>query len=208
MLASPVLLRRPLRVQISAILALAGTAAALSGCGEPEAKVPPALTRAAVDAALATTPTGSTSAQRAVDAAAGTLMPGDGDKAKQQLEKQLAALGDTPVVVNLWGDWCAPCKKELPIFQRATLQLRGKVAFLGIATRTTRGKTESYLAEEIALPYPSIFDPDEQINGGTGVSSIPKTLFYSGARKRQPFVHIGPYESVAKLLEDVDRYAS
>lgn len=195
------------RGSIAVVLGLGAVAGGLAGCGGSEAKIPPALDRATVERALGTTPPGLSDAERSLDRAAGTLLPGDGKQAAEQLKRQLAALKGTPVVVNLWGEWCAPCKKELPVFQRATLELRGRVAFLGIATRTTRSKTESFLNERYALPYPSIFDPDEQVNTATGVNAIPKTLFYKAAGGK-PFVHLGPYYSVTKLRKDIARYAS
>lgn len=192
--------------RLLAIAALAaGSAGLLSACGDASTPVPPPLAIATIDAALATTPTGLTPAARKLERAANTLLPGDGDDAGTQLDRQLAALRGTPVVVNLWGDWCLPCKKEIPVFQRATLELRGKVVFLGVATRTSRGKTESFLAKKLALPYPSIYDPDEQVNNRAGVASVPKTLFYK-AGGGEPFVHLGSYTSVAKLRDDIEQY--
>lgn len=185
------------------VLAVAGVA----GCGDSSTPVPPPLSQAAIDAALATTPPGLSAAQRALDEGANTVLKGDGDDALGQLEAELAPLRGKPVVVNLWADWCKPCVKEFPIFQRTALELRGDVAFLGVATRTSRAKTEGFLAK-LALPYPSILDPDEQVNKSvTGVENIPKTFFYKPGGGK-PFVHLGPYDSVDKLKADIARYAS
>ncbi|MDO9356711.1 MAG: TlpA disulfide reductase family protein [Solirubrobacteraceae bacterium] len=182
--------------------------AALAGCGGSDAEIPPKLSQAAVETALATTPPALRPADRAVEKQANVLLPGDGDAAQKELGRLLATLKGRPVVVNLWGEWCAPCKKELPVFQRVALAQRGKTVFLGVATRTSRTKTEQYLASQFFLPYPSILDPDEQINKSvTGVSNIPKTYFY-GPDGGKPFVHLGPYESVDKLTADIAKYAT
>ncbi len=183
-------------------------AGALMGCGDPSTPVPTKLSKATIDAALASTPAGLTPAERRLERAANTLLPGDGSGALKELESTVASLRGKPVVVNLWGEWCVPCKKEIPVFQRATLALRGKVVFLGVATRTTRKATEAFLASDLVLPYPSIFDPDELVNDSvTGVKNIPKTFFYK-PNGGKPFVHLGPYESVEKLQADIAEYAS
>lgn len=199
-------LSRPRR-RLAVVGAVCLLSAGFAACGGSDTPIPPKLSQAAVDAALATTPAGLTDAEKALEQGAGTLLPGDGDDAGRQLDAQVRALRGTPVVVNLWGDWCVPCRKEIPVLQRATLQLRGKVAFIGVATRTTRSKTDAFLKDEFALPYPSIFDPDEQVNDRAGVKSIPKTLFYKPSGGA-PFVHLGVYRSVAELEQDIAEYAS
>lgn len=205
--AQAVLLRRDhrLRPLATAFLGCAMLAApVLAGCGGGE-PLPTALPRADVDAALAKPQAGLTAAERALEAAAGQTLPGNGKQAQRQLDAQLGALKGTPVVVNLWGDWCTPCKKELPLFQRAALTHRGAVAFLGLATLSDRGKTERYLAEQIALPFPSILDNPGDVLSGTGLRTVPKTFFYDAARHR--YVHQGPYRSAADLDADILRYA-
>ncbi|MBK5224903.1 MAG: TlpA family protein disulfide reductase [Acidimicrobiia bacterium] len=42
----------------------------------------------------------------------------------------------TPVVVNLFAEWCAPCRAEMPAFEAVYQERRGEVAFLGLSTDT------------------------------------------------------------------------
>ena len=34
--------------------------------------------------------------------------------------------GDLPLLVDVWADWCGPCKSFAPIFEQAAAQLAGK----------------------------------------------------------------------------------
>lgn len=186
---------------LAAIVAL--LAVGVAGCGDdvqPVAK----LTAAQVAERLATSPPEVVPAARKLEEQAGGTIDG-GDDATKVIEAQVRALKGTPVVVNAWADWCAPCKKEMPIFQRVALDQRGKVAFFGVAARAPKADSVAYLRDQIAMPYPSVIDEDGKIIDGTGVDGLPKTFFYDRAGKR--FVHNGPYETEAALLADIQRYA-
>lgn len=43
----------------------------------------------------------------------------------------------TPVVVNFFAEWCAPCVAEMPAIQEVFEEYAGEVAFLGINTNDT-----------------------------------------------------------------------
>ncbi len=189
----------------SLVVAALAAGALLAGCGS-DAPTVTALSRAQVEAELAKPAEGLTPAATRLERAAGTVLPGSGDDAEARLDAELRRLRGTPVVVNLWGEWCVPCKREMPILQRTALELRGKVVFLGVATLSTRGKSEDYLRTKFALPYPSLLDDPGDLNRGTGIDSVPKTFFYDRAGKRT--VHQGPYETAADLKADIARYAS
>ena len=34
--------------------------------------------------------------------------------------------GDLPLLVDVWADWCGPCKSFAPVFEQAAGQLEGK----------------------------------------------------------------------------------
>lgn len=184
-----------------ALLAAAGLT--LAGCGDdapPVAK----LSGAEVQAQLERPPAAAlTPATEQLETKAGALID-TGDDPVEALDGQVNALRGTPVVVNLWADWCKPCKVEMPILQRVALDRRGKTAFIGVASSAPKAKNAAYL-EQIAMPYPSLVDEDGKILDATGVDGLPKTIFYDAAGKR--FVHNGPYESEADLVADIERYA-
>lgn len=121
--------------------------------------------------------------------------------------RRLRALRGYPVVVNVWGSWCAPCKLEFPHFQEA-VRRRGKtVAFLGINLIDNKDAAERFLAKR-PVPYPSLEDGNGGITreAAPGARGAPHTIFYDRSGKRV-LTHQGQYTSVEDLLADIDKYA-
>lgn len=71
----------------------------------------------------------------------------------------LSDLRGSVVVLNVWGSWCAPCKKEQPDLQRAAdaLAPRG-VRFLGINVRDRSPGNALAHVRRYRVTYPSFFD--------------------------------------------------
>lgn len=70
-----------------------------------------------------------------------------------------ADLGGDVLVVNVWGSWCAPCRREAPVLAEAARTYRDDgVRFLGLLSRD---KPAAALAfnRTFAVPYPSLQDP-------------------------------------------------
>ncbi|WP_128644050.1 TlpA disulfide reductase family protein [Rhodococcus opacus] len=85
------------------------------------------------------------------------------------------------VVINLWGQWCAPCRSEADDLERAYTAAAGLgVAFLGINVRDPqRDKAQDFVVDN-AVTYPSIYDPPMRtllaLGGSYPTSVIPSTL--------------------------------
>lgn len=88
----------------------------------------------------------------------------------------LAALKGRPVVVNFWGAWCEPCKKELPILAQAARAEGGRVHFVGIDLEDKRADAQAMLRRD-RVPYPSGFDPGDTVAGTYAVGGTPTTVF-------------------------------
>src|ERR1700733_90222 len=122
------------------------------------------------------------------------------------LRARLAALRGKPVVINKWASWCEPCREEFGVFQRVSVSVGHKVAFLGIdSDESSRADALSFL-HTFPLSYPSYYDHDGSVGTAiTDSSNTPVTVFYNA--HGGVFIHQGPYPSVAKLERDVKRYA-
>jgi thiol-disulfide isomerase/thioredoxin len=79
-----------------------------------------------------------------------------------------------PLVVNFFASWCAPCREELPAFQR--LADSGRVPVLGVATDDRRDAALS-LAIDLGVRFPTLFDGTGEFRRARGVAALPLTLF-------------------------------
>ncbi|WP_278261534.1 TlpA disulfide reductase family protein [Nocardia sp. AG03] len=99
-------------------------------------------------------------------------------------EGKTVSVADFPnqvVVVNLWGQWCGPCRAESPALEKVYAATKDKgVAFLGINVRDhQRDKAQDFVVDN-KIEYPSIYDPSMRtllaLGGNFPTSVIPTTL--------------------------------
>jgi thiol-disulfide isomerase/thioredoxin len=83
-----------------------------------------------------------------------------------------------PVVLNIWGSWCSPCRTEAPALEAAATQLAGKASFVGIDTRDGVGQGQAFQRDH-HITYPSVLDPGTlllALRGAVSAQSPPVTL--------------------------------
>jgi thiol-disulfide isomerase/thioredoxin len=172
-------------------------AALLAGCGSDGGPESAAPTRPNTTRALA----GSPAALRAVHRESNRLLPGGADA----FQARLRTLRGHPIVVNKWASWCGPCRAEFPYFQRLSVTLGRRVAFLGVNSNDSDADAKSFL-RRYPVSYPSYIDPDQKVAAVFGATlAFPSTAFYDRTGKLT-YVKQGPYASTATLREDVVRY--
>jgi thiol-disulfide isomerase/thioredoxin len=65
------------------------------------------------------------------------------------------------VVLNVWGSWCPPCRKEAPALQAVHEELGDEgVRFVGVNTRDPNTTDALRFEEEFGITYPSVVDTD------------------------------------------------
>src|SRR3546814_14617920 len=85
------------------------------------------------------------------------------------------------VVINLWGQWCAPCRSEADDLERAYEATKDLgVQFLGINVRDPqRDKAQDFVVDN-NVSYTSIYDPSMRtliaLGGHYPTHVIPSTL--------------------------------
>ncbi|GGK50551.1 TlpA disulfide reductase family protein [Nocardia camponoti] len=99
-------------------------------------------------------------------------------------EGKTVSVDDFPgqvVVINLWGQWCGPCRAESPALEKVYAATKDQgVAFLGINVRDQqRDKAQDFVVDN-KIEYPSIYDPSMRtllaLGGNFPTSVIPTTL--------------------------------
>jgi peroxiredoxin len=86
----------------------------------------------------------------------------------------LASLRGTVVVINWWGSWCAPCRRETPELVQAYHATRPLgVDFVGVDVRDSREAATSF-ARNHQVPYRSLFDPAGRV--ALAFAQVPPTV--------------------------------
>jgi len=78
------------------------------------------------------------------------------------------------LVINVWADWCGPCRKEQPQLVRLADRYRDGVRFLGINYQDDRDAARAWV-EEFGVPYPSLYDPSGRTAVDLGYPFLPDT---------------------------------
>lgn len=72
---------------------------------------------------------------------------------------QVSNYPDKVVVLNIWGQWCGPCRDEAPELSTVYQQTKSQgVQLIGIDVRDAQSAALDFVRDN-QISYPSIFDP-------------------------------------------------
>lgn len=98
------------------------------------------------------------------------LLTGNGSLASGDLEGRV-------VVLNFWASWCAPCRNEMPIFERVWREYKDRgVTIVGVDVRDLPADARAFL-EEFNITYPIVRDEDEVLVSRLKADPLPQTFF-------------------------------
>ncbi|MBY9081613.1 redoxin domain-containing protein [Paenibacillus sp. HN-1] len=94
------------------------------------------------------------------------------------------------VVLNFWGSWCTPCKKEMPALQAQWSKWKNEDVVI-LAVNVAEGETTVRdFAKSVGAEFPVLLDPDREAVRSYGISPLPTTIFING-KGRIDNIHIG-----------------
>ncbi|WP_438872232.1 TlpA family protein disulfide reductase [Paractinoplanes rishiriensis] len=102
-----------------------------------------------------------------------------------------------PAVINLWGSYCEPCRRELPVMQRLADVAGDRITVLGVNTFDAREAGASF-AEAVGVSMPTLFDPDRRLSDALGGTAMPLTVVVDSSGRS--LVHRLPLDA-PKLAE-------
>ena len=91
----------------------------------------------------------------------------------------LSAVQGKVVLLNVWGPWCAPCRKEFPELETlSTTFASDGLEVIGVATRTTATSVEAFVASQ-RITFRQVADFDSLIISnlrGVPSSTVPSSI--------------------------------
>ncbi|QRG69862.1 thiol-disulfide oxidoreductase ResA [Brevibacillus choshinensis] len=94
-------------------------------------------------------------------------------------EMALSDLKGKGVVLNFWGTWCEPCKKELPALQQQYNQFKDKgLVVVGVNIGESPVAVDPFV-KQFGVNFPILLDSESQITKLYRIGPIPTTFFIS-----------------------------
>jgi thiol-disulfide isomerase/thioredoxin len=114
-------------------------------------------------------------------------------------------IGKQPVVINFWGTWCPPCRREIPDLVRVYQEYKNKgVEIISFAFRDTPQQVKTF-ASQHNMNWVLLMQPDQQMlvdyqfSGG-----VPTTIFLD-AKGNEVGRFVGPrdYQTLKQAFESI-----
>jgi thiol-disulfide isomerase/thioredoxin len=118
-------------------------------------------------------------------------------------EVSLASLRG-PMVVNVWGSWCAPCVEEIPILRSFYEKSKGKVELVGVDVEEASPQDGRDFVVKNGMTWPNLIDAQGNSRKFFGMG-VPVTWFID-ADGRAVHKKIGVLKSEAELIEMTAKY--
>jgi thioredoxin 1 len=94
--------------------------------------------------------------------------------------KDVVLQSKSPVVVDFWAQWCAPCLAAAPILEELSKEYDGKIGFAKIDVDSN---------SPLAVKY--------------GITAIPTMLIFKGGQPVQQILGYRPKKELKKVLDEV-----
>lgn len=87
----------------------------------------------------------------------------------------LSALRGQWVIVTFWATNCPPCIEDMPLLQQMVDDADGRLVVLGVNMREEKALIQPFV-ERLALRFPILLDPYDQMLLDYNVIGLPQTL--------------------------------
>ena len=112
-----------------------------------------------------------------------------------------ADLVGTPLVINVWGSTCGPCRGELPAFAEAHAEYGDEVRFVGISYLGASEHEEQF-ARDLGVEYELLYDGNGAFIVAAGISAFPVTLFVDSSGSIVAQTGVLDADELAAHIED------
>jgi thiol-disulfide isomerase/thioredoxin len=109
-----------------------------------------------------------------------------------------------PVLVNVWGSWCGPCKDEMPIFVDFYSKHSKSVGLIGISVEEADIQDARDFVKEYGVTWPNLYDVDGSTRARLGMG-VPITLFID-EKGEITYRKIGVVTTIEELEIETEKY--
>ena len=108
-----------------------------------------------------------------------------------------------PLVVNLFAQWCGPCRTELPFYQELHRRAKGTVQVLGVDYLDEQPAGALEVARAAGVTYPLLADPSGRLRPELRVRGLPGVVLVdrSGAVVDVEFRVFRSYAELRQLVQ-------
>ena len=116
-------------------------------------------------------------------------------------EVRLAGLRGKPMMINVWAQWCEPCRAEAPYLAEVATTNKSDLIIVGIDHADPRPDLAIEFAQLSSWTYPQVGDPDVVLRSALQITGPPQTFFIR-PDGTIAYRHAGPFSS-AKEIRDL-----
>ncbi len=111
-----------------------------------------------------------------------------------------------PTLVNIWGTWCGPCVREVPLLVQFAAAAGDRVAVVGVATEDSPASVYAF-AKAFGVNYPQVRDDSGEVlrHFASYGAGVPKTVLVR-ADGTIAHVQVGELTSLAAVQAVVAEY--
>jgi thiol-disulfide isomerase/thioredoxin len=111
---------------------------------------------------------------------------------------RLAGLRGKPMMINVWAQWCGPCREEAPYLTDVATANKSDLMIIGIDHDDPRPELAIEFAQLSSWKYPQLADPDVLLRSALQISGPPQT-FLVRPDGTIAYRHAGQFHSAAEI---------
>lgn len=119
---------------------------------------------------------------------------------------RLAGLRGRPMMINVWAQWCGPCRQEAPFLADIAASTEpSEFMILGIDFDDPRPDLAIEFADAAGWKYPQMQDVDVVLREELQISGPPQTFFVN-AQGNITYRHAAPFTSAKQIRELAEKH--
>jgi thiol-disulfide isomerase/thioredoxin len=107
-----------------------------------------------------------------------------------------------PLVLNVWAQWCTPCRDETKVFAQVAKQYGGVVRVVGIDWQDMKPDWAIAMLRSNDATYPQLADPEAATRAPLQIRGLPITFFVDRDGS-VAYVNTGPFKSADELRDAI-----